>query len=87
MYDDPALFERVQMAFAPYENIVCLRYTQDPEESLAALSKRHDLPEELYFHLNRTFIQSPCNGMLARHTVDTKGKTAEQVTDEVQAML
>lgn len=87
VYDDPALFGRVQAAFAPYANVIHLRYSSDTAESLAALFQRHDIPETLYYALNRPFIERPCNGILARHTVDTKGKSPERIADEILAAV
>lgn len=87
VYEDAALFDRVRRAFAPYAHVVLLRYSPDAAESLAALFARHDLPENLYYALNRPFIERPCNAMLATHTVDTKGKTAAQAASEVLALV
>lgn len=84
VYDDPALFSEVKEAFAGHDNVVLLRYSKDAEESLSALYGRHtDIPEDLYYALNRPFIESPCNGELAKVIIDTKGKTVEEVLIEV----
>lgn len=88
VYEDGALFARVKACLAPFRHVVFLRYSPDPEESLAALQARHaEAPEELYAMLNRQFIESPCNSLLATCTVDTKNKTAGEVAREVAAKV
>ena len=88
VYADDALFTSVQASLAPYKHVVFLRYSADPQESLAALQTRHaEAPEALYAALNKQFIESPCNGMLATLTVDTKHKIIDQVADEVIAAI
>ena len=72
VYDDIELFEKVKTAFVKYSNVFFLRYSDDKDESLAALSERHtDIPKEVYYSLNRGFIESPCNEILATYTIDT----------------
>lgn len=87
VYEDRALFEQVRRAFAPYRHIFLLRYSADPEESLNALKERHDIPEALYYALNRPFIESPCNAALARHIIDTKAKTIAQIAAEIGDLI
>ncbi|HPJ02420.1 MAG TPA: shikimate kinase [Candidatus Limiplasma sp.] len=84
VYTDQALFGRVQACFKPFGHVVFLRYSPDPKESLEALQHRHaEAPAELFKMLNREFIESPCNGILATCIVDTKDKTADEVAKEV----
>lgn len=84
VYEDNALFLRVKACLSPYRHVVFLRYSPDTQESLDALQTRHaEAPETLYALLNQQFIESPCNGILATHVVDTKDKTVEEVVQEV----
>lgn len=84
VYQDMELFDQVRAAFARHKHVVFLRYSEDPAESLEALRARHaDVPEALYEALNKEFILSPCNAMLATHTIDTKNKAIAEVVDLV----
>lgn len=80
VYEDEVLFEWVRSAFAKYRHVLLLRYSKGEAESLAVLRERHpDVPPALYEALNRVFIESPCNALLATHTIDTKDKTIQEV--------
>lgn len=88
VYKNDELFSRVKSAFEPYENIFLLRYSNNADESLEALRNRHDaIPEKLYYALNSEFINSPCNQILARHVVDTKGLSVNEIVDIVIPQL
>lgn len=80
VYEDERLFNDVKSVFSQYEYVILLRYSDNADESLEALHKRHaDISDELYYALNETFIKSPCNELLATHIVDTKDKTIDEV--------
>jgi len=84
VYENAEWFEAVRNAFSKHEHIIFLRYSGDPEESLAALRERHpDVPMDVYDALNRCFIESPCNEILASHIINTKNKTVQEVADMV----
>lgn len=88
VYEDAALFTQVKASLAPFRHVVFLRYSSDPQESLAALQTRHaEAPEALYAQLNRQFIESPCNRILATCIVDTKNKTVAEVAQAVLARI
>jgi len=82
--DDPALQERVQKALAPYENIVLLLPSPDVAESVAYLNERID--PNLSF-INEHYITHPANRSLAKVTVYTRGKTPEEVCEEIESAL
>lgn len=90
VYDDPALFNRVKDALEPYPNVIHLRYSDDADECGQVLLARNDLTVEeaaSYRAMNYAFIKSPCNGLLAKRTVDTKGLDPGQVADAIVAGL
>ena len=80
VYENNELFEKVKSAFSKYKHIVFLRYSDNKDESLIKLRERHtEIPEELYYSLNKGFIESQCNDILATLTIDTKDKSIEEV--------
>lgn len=84
VYQDKELFKKVKKAFSAYKNVVYLRYSDDAEDSLDALHDRHtEIPDDLYYALNEEFIKSPCNGILATITIDTIGKSIQEVVETV----
>jgi hypothetical protein len=83
VYECDELFEMVKSAFARYDYVFFLRYSDNHEESLAALYRHEDIPKEIYCELNKGFIESPCNNILAKHTIDTKDKTIDDVVSLV----
>ena len=73
VYEDTALFERVQQALAPYPHVVLLLPSPDLDESVRILSDRNrDLPDDIR-HTNEHFIHHPSNAKLAQFTVYSKG--------------
>ena len=77
---DPEAFLRVQSALAPYRNVTMLLPSRDMEVSLCVLKARRHEP------LVRWVLNSPCNGLLAKHTVYVDDKSPDQVRDEVIAL-
>ncbi len=74
VYEDEALFKRVQQALAPYSNVVLLLPSPDIEESRQILRQRnHDRPSDIQL-VNEHFLQHPANAQLAKHTVYTRSK-------------
>lgn len=71
VYEDEALFKRVQQALAPYSNVVLLLPSPDIEESRQILHQRNrDRPSDITL-VNEHFLQHPANAQLAKHTVYT----------------
>lgn len=88
VYEDQALFEKVRTAFSQCKHVILLRYSDDAQETLEALHKRHEeIPDHLYYALNQAFIESPCNERLATCVIDTKGQTIEAVVNAVLANI
>jgi shikimate kinase len=95
VYDDPADFARVQAALAPFERVVLVLPCADPDEAIAILNARFRAlleregvePSDEYMQMNADFVRSPCNAQLAKLTVYTEGKTAEQTCAEIITAL
>ena len=78
VYEEAALFQKVEKALAPYPNVVLLLPSKDIEESCNILRERNsDMPEEIH-SLNEIFLSHSSNRQLAKITVHTSGKTAEE---------
>jgi shikimate kinase len=86
VYEDPALFARVQAALAPYP-VVLLLPSPDPQESIEILRRRRDEahPEMRGSptDVNEHFVRHPSNRLLAKFTVYTRDHTPDQTADEV----
>jgi len=83
VYEDDELFERAKKALAPYENVVLVLPSSDPDTSIAELHKRHNTKPEKEFDLNAHFITNHSNHDLAKHVVYTIGKKPEETRDEI----
>ena len=91
VYEDAALFARVQRALAPYPNVILLLPSPDLDESVEILNARFaDLlmkevgeVDERLFNVNAHFIKHPSNHQLAKMVVYTKGKTPEETCEEI----
>jgi hypothetical protein len=83
VYEDATLFAGVYAALRPFVNVVLMLPNPDPTRALRRLATRCILELEPGVPLNKHLLQSPCNGMLAKHTVYTNGKTPEQTVDEI----
>lgn len=74
--------KRIKKALAPYKNIVLLLPSADKEESLEFIYKRRDIkPSDKEFIKYLVFNHS--NEEVANHIVFVKGKTPEEVCNEV----
>ena len=87
VYEDDALFARVQRALVPYPNIILLLPSPDPDESVAILNEREEFLREIKPNINEHFITHHSNYDLAKFTVYTKDKTPEQTFDEIIALI
>jgi adenylate kinase family enzyme len=95
VYEDELLLTRVEEALAPYPNVILLLPSADPDESAEILSARltqivkakgEEINHEL-FELNEYFINHPSNRRLAKMVIYTKGKTPEEICDQILGML
>jgi len=91
VYDDELQFSRVKNALASYPNVILLLPSPDPEESAEILNARltqivkakgEEVNKEL-FDLNEYFIKHLSNYRLAKVVIYTKGKTPEEICDEI----
>jgi hypothetical protein len=95
VYEDADQFERVRHALRPFPCVVLLLPCQDPAEALEILTARlrddrsadDSGAAEQFRAINRTFIEHPSNGRLATHTVFTAGRTPEQSSAEIAALV
>lgn len=95
VYEDAALFERVQKALAPHPHVILLLPSDNEDESVSVVNARFaDLlqremgavdPELL--KLNESFVRHPSNRTLAKMIVYTNGKTLEEIHAEVVGLL
>ena len=95
VYEDPALFERVQRALAPYPNVILLLPSPDLDESVAILNARFAqlLRDEVgqvdprLLDVNEQFVRHPSNHTLAKIVVYTNGQTPEDTCAAILARL
>ncbi len=95
VYDDPAHFERVREALAPYPYVILLLPSADVEESMEILSARFralvpDCAEEDFrqvIALNRHFVEHPANTRLATHIVYTADQSPTETCAAILTML
>lgn len=95
VYEDAALFARVQTALAPYPNVILLLPSPDLDESTRILNERFAamviqyVPEvdPAVLRVNETFVKHPSNHLLAKLVVYTEGKTPEETCAEILGRL
>lgn len=87
VYEDDALFARVQRALAPYPNIFLLLPSPDLDESIAILNEREEFLLETKPNINEHFVRHRSNFELAKHTVYNKGKIPEETCDEIIGLV
>lgn len=95
VYEDAALFGRVQDALAAVPHVILLLPSPDPGQSIAVLNARfsellarevgHVDPDLLA--LNAHFVIHPSNRALATMVVYTEGKTPAETCDEIVRRL
>ncbi len=74
--------ERIIKALAPYKNIVLMLPCDDKEESLEFIFNRRDVKESDKEFI-RYLVFNHANEKIANHTVYVKGKTPEEVCNEI----
>lgn len=91
VYDEAGLLARVEKALAPYPHVILLQPSPDADESAEILKTRligmltkagKEFSDEL-FELNEYFIRHPSNRQLAKQVIYTKGRTPEDICDEI----
>lgn len=91
VYEDKELFSRVQNALAPFDNVILLLPSSDLDESVEILNTRFSqlLKREVgkadpkLLGLNEHFVKHPSNQRLAKLTIYTEGKSAQETCDEI----
>lgn len=87
VYEELALFQRVQRALAAYPHVVLLLPSPDPNESLRILHERNRMLPEDIRRTNEHFVRHPANSILAKFTVYTKAKTPEETCSEILELV
>lgn len=92
VYDDEALFERVEAVLEPYENVILLLPSPDLDKSVEIVRARFLADHEMDgifdgFDLHDYFVKHPSNQKLAKHVVYSEGKTPEEVCNEILALI
>jgi shikimate kinase len=86
VYEDEALFKRVQDALALYPYIIFLTPADDAEEAIRILHQRDlDDGESGLPEMNAQFVRHESNRKLATVTIYTKDATPEQTLEAVLA--
>jgi shikimate kinase len=86
VYEDPALFERVQETLKPYSPIILLLPSPDVDESLEVLRQRH----AIFYNgqeITEYFVRHPANASLAKITVYTAGKSPDDTCAEILSRI
>ena len=87
VFEDDALFLRIQKALAPYKNVVLLLPSPDLDESLRILQERSGGPAPQGFDLNAHFVRHHSNHDLAKIVIYTQGKKPDQTRDDILAAI
>jgi shikimate kinase len=94
VYEDPQLFERVQKALAPYQNVIMIFPCPNLDEAVQVIHARlYQLQaagseiDPKGFYIFEHFTRHPSNWRLAKQVVYTQGKTPEETCAEVLAAL
>ena len=88
VYEEPDSFARVRTALSPCPVILLLPCADvDRAEGILAERLRQLTDEPAAFALNRHFLESPCNALLAKHTLYTEGESAEETAARVMGLV
>lgn len=86
VFEDDALFDRVQRVLAPYKHVILLQPSPDLQESVRILNERPRTTFEGE-DLNRHLIDHPSNRSLARAVFYTEGRTPAETRDEILSFI
>jgi shikimate kinase len=87
VYEDGELFERARRVLEPYDNVVLVLPSPDPNESIRELRERNNKNLGREFDLNAHFVTHHSNYDLAKHVVYTAGKEPEETRDEILSLV
>lgn len=91
VYEDPELFRRVEKVLKPYKYVIQILPSPDQDRSVEIVNQRFSellinevgkIDEEL-LALNEHFVRHPSNGLLAKKTFFTEGKSAKATVQEI----
>jgi hypothetical protein len=91
VYEDQDLFRRVEKVLKPHKFVIQIMPSPDIDRSVEVVNKRFSellinevgkIDDEL-LALNEHFVRHPSNGMLAKKTVYTEGKSAKATVQEI----
>ncbi len=91
VYEDQELFERVEKALKPHKYVFQILPSPDPDRSVEVVNQRFSellinevgkIDNEL-LALNEHFVRHPSNGLLAKKTFFTEGKSAKDTVQEI----
>ncbi|MEM9924344.1 MAG: shikimate kinase [Cyanobacteria bacterium P01_D01_bin.50] len=82
VYENDADFVRASELLSPYKNIVLLLPSSDLDESVEILKKRNQFKIN-GMEIHRFFMTHPSNQKLAKQVFYTKGKTSEEIKEEI----
>ena len=83
VYEDDALFARVQKVMAPYPYVILILPSRDKEKSLKILNDRTGGVVSEGFDFHEHFVSHHSNYDLAKHIVYTEGKTPVETCAEI----
>jgi shikimate kinase len=88
LHEEDTQLEEVKGILYPYPHVVLVLPCADPVESLRVLNERRGQPHLLYgFDLNERMLRHRTNYELAKHRIYTHGKTVEETSRELIALL
>jgi shikimate kinase len=87
VYEDDALFARVQKALAPYPYVILILPSPDKEKSVKILNERTGGVVSEGFDFHEHFVTHHSNYDLAKHIVYTEGKTPEETCAEIVEII
>jgi hypothetical protein len=87
VYEDDALFARVQKALAPYPYVILILPSPDKEKSVKILNERTGGVVSEGFDFHEHFVTHHSNYDLAKHIVYTEGRTPEETCAEIVEII
>jgi shikimate kinase len=93
VYTDPKQLQEVSELLAPIPNVYLLLPCEDRERSISIcnerlVSKKKGRPmEQDEIDANRLFVTHESNYILAKRVIFTESKTAQQVAEEIAALI
>ena len=87
VYEDDALFARIQRLLVPYANVVLILPSPDLDESVRMLKERGFDGVSNGFDFHEHFVMHHSNHDLAKIVVYTKGKSPEETREEILAAV